>query len=632
MYRNRFVSSLASSLTVAILAVSHAAASPAATSTPSSLRNLDEGTVEAEGRGATVVDAKKDAIVNGLRKIVGEYVRSDTVIENDEVVEDVIRTFTTGQQVRSEQIGEVESTDDGQFVVRMRVTTDPRSLEREYEAAAASAFFVDGENLAAELEFAADNIASQAKVLERLTRDMSVRLLVNRLIDENGRPLNGVAFPRTDVKRMPDGSAVIALNVQSYFDLKGWYEKVGPNLRSALSAMAISSADSALAFNLADASFPESRTDVASPTARLANYPMYEKSTFKDGVIPWSTFDFGGIEKIASGDMVILVSRSRDKFGKSETFDAYHVPEVIFPEHLAHLGGVQSERSQEPPAWKWMSVPSRIKVIVSLVDESGATLASEDMPIGGDIWFCKSARSKYTGELRLDELSLHPMGGFAGVTSQEDWPVPSVEPFKTVILTPRFFDRMWTNSNVILLENKLRVTDVVASRLEIAVAPGLLERVAGVVFSAYVDAPGASGRRYESIEPMKPGGRFKMTASGNRTARKGGSSSGSSTGGKSTKSGGPGKTGADAFKSNFAMLNNYAGIGKGREAAEYARRILDEGGDSLTAGNLWACGDALRPCVGDYDADLMRAELFNLVISRFPDSREAALAKLELGE
>ena len=80
------------------------------------------------------------------------------------------------------------------------------------------------------------------------------------------------------------------------------------------------------------------------------------------------------------------------------------------------------------------------------------------------------------------------------------------------------------------------------------------------------------------------------------------------------------------------MLNNYAGIGKGREAAEYARRILDEGGDSLTARNLWACGDALRPCVGDYDADLMRAELFKLIVSRFPDSREATLAKLELGE
>ena len=632
MCRNWFVSSLVSSLAVTILAVSHAAASPAAALTPSSLRNLDEGTVEAEGRGATVVDAKKDAIVNGLRQIVGEYVRSDTVIENDEVVEDVIRTFTTGQQVRSEQIGEVESTDDGQFVVRMRVTTNPRLLESEYEAAAASAFFVDGENLAAELEFAADNIASQAEILERLTRDMSVRLLVNRLIDENGRPLKGVVFPRTDVKRMPDGSAVIALNVQSYFDLKGWYEKVGPSLRSALSAMAISSADSALAFNLADASFPESYTKVASPRARLANYPVYEKFSWKKGVVPWSTFDFGGIEKIASGDMVILVSRSRDKFGKSETFDAYHIPEVIFPEHLAHLGSSQSERVQEPPAWDWIDVPSRIKVVVSLVDESGSTLASEEMPIGGDIWFCKSKDSKYTGELRLDELSLYPMGSFAGVTAQEDWPVPSVERFKTVILTPRFFNRMWPNSVGNVLENKLRVTDVVASRLEIAVAPGVLERVAGVVFSAYVDAPGASGRRYESIEPMEPGGRFEMTASGSRKSRKGGSNSESSKGGKSTKSGDAGKTGADSFKSNFAMMNNFAGIGKGREAAEYARRILDEGGDSLTARNLWACGDALRPCVGDYDADLMRAELFKLIVSRFPDSREAALARMELGE
>ncbi len=47
-------------------------------------------TVEVEGRGDSVTTATQDAIANGLRRNVGEYVTSETVIENAEVVEDLI--------------------------------------------------------------------------------------------------------------------------------------------------------------------------------------------------------------------------------------------------------------------------------------------------------------------------------------------------------------------------------------------------------------------------------------------------------------------------------------------------------------------------------------------------------------
>ena len=468
MCRNWFVSSLVSSLAVTILAVSHAAASPAAALTPSSLRNLDEGTVEAEGRGATVVDAKKDAIVNGLRQIVGEYVRSDTVIENDEVVEDVIRTFTTGQQVRSEQIGEVESTDDGQFVVRMRVTTNPRLLESEYEAAAASAYFVDGETLAAELEFAANNIAKQRDLFADLSVGLRNKLLVNRLVDREGNPVNGANFSRDQVKRRLDGSVLLKMNVQTYFDRAAWYQRVGPKLRAALNMMAIAKAESALEFDLRPVSFAEANWWWRRvPFAAFTNIPLYRINN----AWPNRRDRFGGLGTADGVDeMVVFVSRDRDRVGQSEIFDAYRIPKQVFP----------SQNLRDPA--------ERRLVRVSLLDANGSVLIRKDLRIGSDD-IALGGQKVSLGALCDWGVSKH--------RGQNRWPVGSEEDLTSVFLTPRFFflgsnlvfsvvesdGSLWQQDGKPLIP-KVLFTDAVVTPLEIELGSGILEQVTEVVLES----------------------------------------------------------------------------------------------------------------------------------------------------
>ena len=449
--RSLFLSSLVVTAMTAVFTVSVVHARPLAAPAGVLAQDEDWVTVEAEGRGASLVAAKQDAIANGLRQLVGEYVRSETVIEDDEIVKDVIKSFATGQQIKSEQIGNPELSDDGSsFVVRMRVSTLPTVLVAEYEAAAASAVFMDGDTLAAELEFAAGNIEKQREVLAELTLNLPAKLLVNRLVDREGKPIDGTDFPRNEVKRLQDGSTVIALNMQSYFDLQGWYGSVEPNLRAALSAMALGKAESALSFDLRPLN-----------TKRIAAYPEFSDADpiGQRGRVP--TVAFEGLGRADdSEELILFLSRSRDRFGQSEIFDAYRIPIRVVPQE----NFFKTEKAEF------------LIVRVSLLAANGAILLQRDVPVGNDVYLSGSG-SRQEGVIKLDEVSYfswHMFGVFSYI--QEDWPVESNGRLRSEFLTPRF------GSSGDYAGQPLRVTDVVATRFEIKLGDGVLEQVAKVVF------------------------------------------------------------------------------------------------------------------------------------------------------
>ncbi len=80
------------------------------------------------------------------------------------------------------------------------------------------------------------------------------------------------------------------------------------------------------------------------------------------------------------------------------------------------------------------------------------------------------------------------------------------------------------------------------------------------------------------------------------------------------------------------MLKNYAGAGLCELAADNAGKCLRGVDSSITAADLYQCVQALAACRGDVAADERRLQACRLIVERFPDSRESALAKLELGE
>ena len=129
-------------------------------------QSADPVTVEVTGRGLTMVDARKDAIINALRQVVGEYVESDTVIENEEIVTDTITAFSNAESVKSELIS---SELEGEYIVVIcKVTIVPAQIVGKLREAQESSVVIDGESLAAEISAMQDNIELQKVTLDKL--------------------------------------------------------------------------------------------------------------------------------------------------------------------------------------------------------------------------------------------------------------------------------------------------------------------------------------------------------------------------------------------------------------------------------------------------------------------------------
>lgn len=137
---------------------------------------------------------------------------------------------------------------------------------------------------------------------------------------------------------------------------------------------------------------------------------------------------------------------------------------------------------------------------------------------------------------------------------------------------------------------------------------------------------------YDVLDPPEPGGAFGQA--GGRSSGKGGAPSrqGSSTPDAASPRSPEPKPASKAFRSNLSMIENYAGAGLCDPAADYARKCLDGLDDSVTAGDLYQCAQALEPCRGSARADDLRERACRLILERHPESREASLARLMLGE
>ena len=190
--------------------------------------------VEVEGRGTSASEAKQDAILEGVRRIVGTYIEQETEIRDRQLIEETIRTFTLSDQVRSEEVSRRFDGDD--VVVVMRVEVIPKTIAAQLEKATASAVYMDSETLAAELELARESMDGKKEVLRRLFEDLPVKLGVARLVDRNGKVLDG-QWDRKDLKNLPDGRVCLALQVQGYYDLTSYSERALPNILMALEAM-----------------------------------------------------------------------------------------------------------------------------------------------------------------------------------------------------------------------------------------------------------------------------------------------------------------------------------------------------------------------------------------------------------
>jgi hypothetical protein len=126
----------------------------------------------AEGVGANVEDARKDAYRNAVRQAVGAYVDSETVVANDELITDTIVTLSPAFVERADPIAGSEKKDGG--LIRLRVRAHVRITKLLVELAAGKIKTrpvtkkIDTTSLLAELTTKSDQHEARREILAKL--------------------------------------------------------------------------------------------------------------------------------------------------------------------------------------------------------------------------------------------------------------------------------------------------------------------------------------------------------------------------------------------------------------------------------------------------------------------------------
>lgn len=393
-------------------------------------------TREVEGVGASLVQAKTDAVLTALRLIVGEFVRTEVKITGD-TAEELIIAFSTADGVKSEQVGDPSLTNEGQVRVTMRVSVKPRQLVEMFEKEAQSAVFIDGETLAAEVAAARMNLQAQRTLLRKLFTDLPVKLLVARIVDRDGKPMTDGRPDPKDVKPLGAAEVGIALNIEIYFDLPSYYEKVVPNLMLALGAIASNQGQVDWAMN-------NWRLTTAQPRIWPSGYPMasYE---------PAPTIN----PRLEPSDRVIAISIGRDRFGQQETFQAYVIPDVLSTEIEQATGSIE-----------------KAVMVCSLLDAKGSVIRQVRLPLN-NITPYVSGSGRSSGGFGPAGFEVGNAQSFGDNLAA--WSIANPAPYASrgPWMAPRFFG---------LFIGYPLLSDILATRIALSLPSSEFERLAGIAF------------------------------------------------------------------------------------------------------------------------------------------------------
>jgi len=139
-------------------------------------------TVVAEGVGETPSIALKDAFRNAVRQVVGAVVDANTVIENDEIIEDSILTYSDGFVTSHEERGRSKNKQDGLYSITIEAQVERRNVVAALKAANISTKAVDGKGLFAEAVTQLDAEKSAEALLAKQFEDFPLCCLTAEVV------------------------------------------------------------------------------------------------------------------------------------------------------------------------------------------------------------------------------------------------------------------------------------------------------------------------------------------------------------------------------------------------------------------------------------------------------------------
>jgi hypothetical protein len=123
--------------------------------------------VVGEGVGASADLALKDAFRNAVRQVVGAYVDAETLVKNDELVEDKILTYSNGFIKTFSEIEGSKKVQGGIYRVKIKAVVETGSVIAKLKASNISIKEVDGKGLFAEVVSKMDSEKDAAALLKK---------------------------------------------------------------------------------------------------------------------------------------------------------------------------------------------------------------------------------------------------------------------------------------------------------------------------------------------------------------------------------------------------------------------------------------------------------------------------------
>lgn len=132
--------------------------------------------VVAEGAGVTRDEAMKDAYRNAVRQVVGLYVDAESLIKNDELIDDKILTYSDGFITKSELVDGSEKKQGGIVRLKIKATVERKSLVAKLKAANVTVKSLDGESLFAKAITELDAEKNSTSLLSKALEDLPTLL------------------------------------------------------------------------------------------------------------------------------------------------------------------------------------------------------------------------------------------------------------------------------------------------------------------------------------------------------------------------------------------------------------------------------------------------------------------------
>ena len=128
--------------------------------------------VIAEGAGATPDEALKDAFRNAVRQVVGAVVDAETLIKNDEVIDDQILTYSDGFVKKFDEVAGSKKSVGGLHRVKIKAQVERRSVIAKLKSAKVTVKDLDGKGLFAEAVTSAEAEENSTKLLAKALGDL----------------------------------------------------------------------------------------------------------------------------------------------------------------------------------------------------------------------------------------------------------------------------------------------------------------------------------------------------------------------------------------------------------------------------------------------------------------------------